>query len=36
MCPTGWFMPTADGPDYLANTIEQTFPVVELKVPDES
>lgn len=31
MCPTGWFMPTPDGPDYLAGTIEQTFPVAELK-----
>lgn len=31
MCPTGWFMPTPEGPDYLAGTIEQTFPVGELK-----
>jgi 2-oxoglutarate ferredoxin oxidoreductase subunit beta len=27
MCPTGWFLPTADGPDYLEQTFEQTFPV---------
>ncbi len=31
MCPTGWFMPTSEGPNYLAETIEQSFPVVELK-----
>ncbi|HLY84269.1 MAG TPA: thiamine pyrophosphate-dependent enzyme [Acidimicrobiales bacterium] len=33
MCPTGWFMPTAEGPTYLAGTIEQTFPVGQLKAP---
>jgi len=31
MCPTGWFMPTPEGPNYLAGTIEQTFPVRQLK-----
>lgn len=30
MCPTGWFMPTADGPGYLRDTIELTFPIGEL------
>lgn len=34
MCPTGWFMPTAQGPDYLAKTIEQTFSVAQLKALD--
>lgn len=33
MCPTGWFMPTAEGPSYLAGTIEETFPVGQLKAP---
>ena len=33
MCPTGWFLPTADGPDYVASTFEQTFPVGELGRP---
>jgi 2-oxoglutarate/2-oxoacid ferredoxin oxidoreductase subunit beta len=31
MCPTGWFMPTAEGPSYLAETIEDTFPIGQLK-----
>ena len=31
MCPTGWFMPTPEGPNYLAGTIEETFPVGEIK-----
>jgi 2-oxoglutarate ferredoxin oxidoreductase subunit beta len=31
MCPTGWFLPTAEGPDYLENTFEQTFPIGPLK-----
>ena len=31
MCPTGWFMPTAEGPGYLAETIEDTFPIGQLK-----
>jgi 2-oxoglutarate ferredoxin oxidoreductase subunit beta len=33
MCPTGWFLPTKDGPDYLTATVEQTFPVGQLKSP---
>jgi 2-oxoglutarate ferredoxin oxidoreductase subunit beta len=31
MCPTGWFLPTADGPGYLESTFEETFPVGVLK-----
>lgn len=31
MCPTGWFVPTPDGPDYLEETFEATFPVGALK-----
>jgi 2-oxoglutarate/2-oxoacid ferredoxin oxidoreductase subunit beta len=33
MCPTGWIIPTAMGPDYVAGTFEQTFPVAQLKAP---
>jgi 2-oxoglutarate ferredoxin oxidoreductase subunit beta len=31
MCPTGWFLPTADGPDYLSDTFETTYPLGVLK-----
>jgi 2-oxoglutarate ferredoxin oxidoreductase subunit beta len=31
MCPTGWIIPTASGPDYVAGTFEQTFPVRQIK-----
>ncbi len=31
MCPTGWFLPTADGPGYLDGTFEQTYPLGVLK-----
>jgi 2-oxoglutarate/2-oxoacid ferredoxin oxidoreductase subunit beta len=31
MCPTGWFIPTAEGPNYLLDTFEKTFPAGELK-----
>ena len=31
MCPTGWFLPTSDGPDYLEGTFEQTYPLGTLK-----
>jgi 2-oxoglutarate ferredoxin oxidoreductase subunit beta len=31
MCPTGWFLPTADGPDYIQDTFEQTYPLGALK-----
>ncbi len=30
MCPTGWIIPTADGPDYVAGTLEKTFPVRQI------
>ena len=30
MCPTGWFIPTAEGPNYLLDTFEKTFPAGEL------
>jgi 2-oxoglutarate ferredoxin oxidoreductase subunit beta len=31
MCPTGWIIPTASGPDYVAGTFEKTFPVRQIK-----
>ena len=31
MCPTGWFLPTADGPNYLETTFEETYPLGALK-----
>ena len=31
MCPTGWFVPTADAPDYLAQTIAGTHQVGVLR-----
>ena len=31
MCPTGWFIPTAEGPGYVASIFEETFPVGQLK-----
>jgi 2-oxoglutarate ferredoxin oxidoreductase subunit beta len=30
MCPTGWFVPAADGPEYLGGSLEQTYPLGEL------
>jgi 2-oxoglutarate/2-oxoacid ferredoxin oxidoreductase subunit beta len=32
MCPTGWFIPTADGPGYLDDTLGEVHVVGELKV----
>ncbi|MGH9032901.1 MAG: hypothetical protein ACRDZV_12305, partial [Acidimicrobiia bacterium] len=32
MCPTGWFVPTADGPDYLHETLGDVHVMGELKV----
>jgi 2-oxoglutarate/2-oxoacid ferredoxin oxidoreductase subunit beta len=32
MCPTGWFIPTGDGPDYLADTLAEVHIMGELKV----
>lgn len=31
MCPTGWFVPTADGPDYMEQTLGQIHVMGELK-----
>ena len=30
MCPTGWFLPTLGGPEYLSESIEAKFPLGEL------
>lgn len=32
MCPTGWFIPTIEGPDYLDDTLGEVHVVGELKV----
>jgi 2-oxoglutarate ferredoxin oxidoreductase subunit beta len=32
MCPTGWFVPTQDGPDYLADVLGSVHTLGELKV----
>jgi 2-oxoglutarate ferredoxin oxidoreductase subunit beta len=32
MCPTGWFVPTADAPEYLNETLAGTHLIGELKV----
>ena len=32
MCPTGWFIPTVDGPDYLHDTLGEVHIMGELKV----
>lgn len=34
MCPTGWFVPTAEGPDYMEQTLGQVHRMGELKAPD--
>ncbi|HVA73020.1 MAG TPA: thiamine pyrophosphate-dependent enzyme [Acidimicrobiales bacterium] len=31
MCPTGWFLPTLEGPGYIEDTFEKTFPIGALK-----
>jgi len=31
MCPTGWFLPTAEGPGYIEDTFEKTYPLGTLK-----
>ncbi len=33
MCPTGWFVPTAEGPEYLEEVMMANFGIGELKVP---
>ena len=32
MCPTGWFIPTAEGPDYMNDTLGEVHIMGELKV----
>jgi 2-oxoglutarate ferredoxin oxidoreductase subunit beta len=32
MCPTGWFIPTGDGPEYMDETLGQVHTMGELKV----
>jgi 2-oxoglutarate ferredoxin oxidoreductase subunit beta len=32
MCPTGWFVPTSDGPDYMHTTLGEVHIMGELKV----
>jgi 2-oxoglutarate/2-oxoacid ferredoxin oxidoreductase subunit beta len=32
MCPTGWFVPTGEGPDYLSSTLGEVHIMGELKV----
>jgi 2-oxoglutarate ferredoxin oxidoreductase subunit beta len=32
MCPTGWFIPTAEGPDYLERVLGSVHAMGELKV----
>lgn len=31
MCPTGWFIGGPEGPDYITDTVETSFPLGELK-----
>lgn len=31
MCPTGWFVPTADGADYLMESLGKTYPLGVIK-----
>ncbi|HEV2368269.1 MAG TPA: thiamine pyrophosphate-dependent enzyme [Acidimicrobiales bacterium] len=33
MCPTGWFVPTNEGPGYLSDSFEETYPLGTLKQP---
>ncbi len=35
MCPTGWFIPTAEGPSYLADVMAPVHAIGELKVDGE-
>src|SRR5829696_7867410 len=32
MCPTGWFIPTAEGPDYMNDTLGEVHIMGELKI----
>jgi len=31
MCPTGWFVPTPQGPNYLNETLQKVYPLGELR-----
>lgn len=31
MCPTGWFIPTGEGPDYMSDVLGKKYPFGELK-----
>jgi 2-oxoglutarate ferredoxin oxidoreductase subunit beta len=31
MCPTGWFVSTPSGPDYLSETLQKAYPLGEIK-----
>jgi 2-oxoglutarate ferredoxin oxidoreductase subunit beta len=33
MCPTGWFLPTLDGPEYLEDVLMTKYGIGELKAP---
>ena len=33
MCPTGWFVPTPGGPEYLEESMIATYGIGELKTP---
>jgi 2-oxoglutarate/2-oxoacid ferredoxin oxidoreductase subunit beta len=33
MCPTGWFVGTLEGPQYLTDSLESAYPLGELKTP---
>ena len=33
MCPTGWFVPAAEGANYQGGTMEQAYPIGELVAP---
>lgn len=34
MCPTGWFVPTPEGPDYLNDSMKAVYPLGVLKASD--
>src|SRR6202008_2174144 len=31
MCPTGWFMPTKEGPEYMMESLGKAYPLGEIK-----
>jgi 2-oxoglutarate ferredoxin oxidoreductase subunit beta len=36
MCPTGWFVGTPDGPEYLEEHLMENFGIGELKAPESA